>query len=143
MSEGLLRMIYDKVTSIEGILRASSLGKEARAAYARADAKDAAKVAAKSERAIRELEKSALKVGSPDKIGEINMLDGELRFVSNGNVYEFDALTEEVGDFLGRLKADETIDRTATELSGGARKTRNRKNKRRSAKNKKRRSQKH
>lgn len=42
--------------------------------------------------------------------GEFDMLDGELRFVRNGNVYEFDAMTEKVGCFLGRKTADGTID---------------------------------
>ena len=48
--------------------------------------------------------------------GEFDMLDGELRFVRNGNVYEFDAMTEKVGAFLGRKTADGIIDTDADEL---------------------------
>jgi hypothetical protein len=48
--------------------------------------------------------------------GEFDMLDGELRFVRNGNVYEFDAMTEKVGAFLGRKTADGTIDTDADEV---------------------------
>jgi septal ring-binding cell division protein DamX len=48
--------------------------------------------------------------------GEFDMLDGELRFVRNGNVYEFDAMTEKVGCFLGRKTADGTIDADADEV---------------------------
>ena len=48
--------------------------------------------------------------------GEFDMLDGELRFVRNGNVYEFDAMTEKVGCFLGRKTADGTIDADAEEV---------------------------
>jgi hypothetical protein len=48
--------------------------------------------------------------------GEFDMLDGELRFVRDGNVYEFDSMTEKVGCFLGRKTADGTIDVDAEEV---------------------------
>jgi myo-inositol-1-phosphate synthase len=48
--------------------------------------------------------------------GELDMLDGELRVVRNGNVYEFDALEEKVGCFLGRKTAEGTIDVDAEEM---------------------------
>jgi hypothetical protein len=38
--------------------------------------------------------------------------------VSNGNVYEYDELSEKPGDFVGRLTADETIDADAEEVTG-------------------------
>jgi len=67
--------------------------------------------------------------------GEFDMIDGELRFVRNGNVYEYDMMTEKAGSFLGRRKADGGINTTAAEvMKGGSRKTRKG---RRSSKNRK------
>ena len=34
---------------------------------------------------------------------DIMLIDGEMRAVKNGNVYEMDELTQEPGDFIGRL----------------------------------------
>jgi hypothetical protein len=65
--------------------------------------------------------------------GELKMIGGDVYFVQNGNVYEYDLLMESKGGFVGRLKADESINRNAKEvMSGGSRKTRSR---RRSSKN--------
>ena len=47
--------------------------------------------------------------------GELKLIDGALYMVSNGNVYEYDELSEKPGDFVGRLTADETIDADAEE----------------------------
>ena len=73
--------------------------------------------------------------------GELKLIDGDLYMVKNGNVYEYDQMTEKKGDFVGRLKADESINTNAAEvMKGGSRKTRTRKG-RRSSKNRKTRSQ--
>ena len=64
--------------------------------------------------------------------GTLQLIEGTLYKVRNGNVYNYDELTESVGDFVGRLTGDETINRGAAEV-GGARKTRGRKNKRSSS----------
>ena len=48
--------------------------------------------------------------------GTLSMIAGDLRMVKNGNVYEYDEITETAGDFLGRLGADgDSIDTDAAE----------------------------
>jgi chemotaxis protein histidine kinase CheA len=47
--------------------------------------------------------------------GSITFIDGTLYMVRKGNVYEYDELSEKTGDFVGRLRADETIDTDAAE----------------------------
>ena len=42
--------------------------------------------------------------------GELKMLGGDFYWVVKGNVYEYDQIEETPGDFVGRLRADETID---------------------------------
>ena len=46
---------------------------------------------------------------------ELTLIDGSWYSVKNGNVYEYDNLTEETGDFVGRLTAEGTIDADAEE----------------------------
>ena len=50
--------------------------------------------------------------------GEFDMVDGELRFIRDGNVYEWenDDMGGKVGCFLGRLTADGTIDTDADDV---------------------------
>jgi hypothetical protein len=109
MSEDLSRqlgMIYERVASIEALLRSSPLGEATRGLEARA-----AKVSTRA---------------APVSEGELRMLNGEIYMVRNGNVYEYDSIEAIPGSFVGRLRADETIDVGATEVTGGARKTRKR-----------------
>lgn len=47
--------------------------------------------------------------------GELKLLGGEFYWVSRGNVYEYDQIEETPGDFVGRLRADESIDADAEE----------------------------
>ena len=47
--------------------------------------------------------------------GELKMLGGDFYWVVKGNVYEYDQIEETPGDFVGRLRADETIDVDAEE----------------------------
>jgi chemotaxis protein histidine kinase CheA len=49
--------------------------------------------------------------------GDIQLINGEMYMVNNGNVYEYDELTQKPGDFVGRLQADGTIDGDAEEVS--------------------------
>jgi hypothetical protein len=42
--------------------------------------------------------------------GEIMPIAGEFYWVVRGNVYEYDQIEEKPGDFVGRLRADESID---------------------------------
>ena len=59
--------------------------------------------------------------------GELMALEGHFYWVSNGNVYEYDQLSEKAGNFVGRLKADGGINTNAPEvMKGGSRKTRTR-----------------
>ena len=48
--------------------------------------------------------------------GEIMSITGEFYWVSNGNVYEYDQIEETPGAFVGRLRADESIDGDADEV---------------------------
>lgn len=47
--------------------------------------------------------------------GELRMLQGEFYWVVGSGVYEYDQIEEKPGDFVGRLRADETIDGDAEE----------------------------
>ena len=48
--------------------------------------------------------------------GELMLVGGEFYWVQHGNVYEYDQIEEKSGYFVGRLRADETIDSDAEEL---------------------------
>jgi len=47
--------------------------------------------------------------------GELRMLQGEFYWVVGSNVYEYDQIEEKPGDYVGRVRADETIDGDAEE----------------------------
>jgi hypothetical protein len=49
--------------------------------------------------------------------GELKLIDGTLYMARNGNVYEYDELTERSGDFVGRLTAEDTIDADGEEVA--------------------------
>jgi hypothetical protein len=84
-------------------------------ASSKAPAKASTKAPAKAKSA-----KAPVVVAPFEVDGEFIMLDGELRFVRNGNVYEFDLMTEEIGSYLGRLAADgESINTSAAEVMKG------------------------
>ena len=116
----------------EAVKAAKAAEKEA-AKTAKAAEKEAAK-AAKAEKPKKEVKPKAVKAKketSPaaevvsakasvaaevgESNGELKLIDGALYMVSNGNVYEYDELSEKPGDFVGRLTADETIDADAEE----------------------------
>jgi hypothetical protein len=117
--------------------KAKVAAEKAAAALAKKEAAEAKKVAAEAKKAEKaaappKAKAPAKKAAAPaasvvvssaassaepvEAEGEFDMLDGELRFVRNGNVYEFDAMTEKVGCFLGRKTADGTIDADAEEV---------------------------
>jgi len=52
--------------------------------------------------------------------GELKLIDGTLYMVRQGNVYEYDELTERSGDFCGRLTAEDTIDTEGEEIVAAA-----------------------
>ena len=47
--------------------------------------------------------------------GELRMLQGEFYWVVGSSVYEYDQIEETPGDYVGRVRADETIDGDAEE----------------------------
>jgi hypothetical protein len=47
--------------------------------------------------------------------GELKLLQGEFYWVVGSSVYEYDQIEETVGAYLGRVRADETIDGDAEE----------------------------
>jgi hypothetical protein len=47
--------------------------------------------------------------------GELRMLQGEFYWMVGSNVYEYDQIEEKPGDYVGRVRADETIDGDAEE----------------------------
>ena len=47
--------------------------------------------------------------------GELKLLQGEFYWVVGSNVYEYDQIEEKPGDYVGRVRADETIDGDAEE----------------------------
>jgi hypothetical protein len=51
---------------------------------------------------------------------ELKLIDGTIYMARNGNVYEYDELTERSGDFVGRLTAEETIDTEGEEVAAAA-----------------------
>ena len=116
---------------------AAEAEKEAKKAAALAE-KEAKKAAADAEKAAKKAAAPAKKTaskaaaaapaaavaeakadsGSPavETDGELTLLDGTFYWVRPGKkVYEWDELAEKAGDFVGRLRADETIDTDATE----------------------------
>ena len=91
--------------------KAAAKAAKAAAKEAEKEAKAAAKKAEKAAAPKKESPKKATK----EKVAvatteapvsgdhDIMLIDGEMRAVKNGNVYEMDELTQEPGDFIGRL----------------------------------------
>jgi hypothetical protein len=116
----------------EAAAAAKAAEKEA-AAAAKAAAKEAAAAAKKAEKAAAAAAKKADTPAAAKKpvtkksakvapvaepvvaAGDLTLIDGTMYMVKNGNVYEYDELTEKPGDFVGRLTGDETIDTEAEE----------------------------
>jgi hypothetical protein len=123
----------DKASAKEAAKEAKAAEKEAAAAAKKAAA-DAAKEAKAAEKAAAAAAKKAEKSASakkpatkkPAKVtpvaepvvatGDLTLIDGTMYMVKNGNVYEYDELTEKAGDFVGRITGDETIDTEADEV---------------------------
>jgi hypothetical protein len=79
--------------------------KEAKAPAAKKEAP------AKKEEAKPAAAAAAAAVSEPvAEAGEIMPIAGEFYWVVRGNVYEYDQIEEKPGDFVGRLRADESID---------------------------------
>ena len=118
---------------------AAKAAKEAEKADAKA-AKEAEKAAAAAEKAA---EKAAAKAAAPKKTaakkaatpspsapdakvstaaeplvakGKILCIDGSMYMVKNANVYDYNEITDVVGDFVGRLNPDKTIDTDGDEV---------------------------
>lgn len=85
-------------------------------------AKEAEKAAAKASKPKKPTKKapaSEVKVDVEAPVveveGQLMCIDGEMYMIKKGNVYEYDAIAEKVGDFVGRLTADKTINTDAEE----------------------------
>jgi len=98
--------------------------KEAKAPAAKKEAKEAKAAKAPAKEAKEEpapvpvvaAVAAAAAVAEPvAEAGELKLLGGEFYWVSRGNVYEYDQIEETPGDFVGRLRADESIDADAEE----------------------------
>jgi len=75
-----------------------------------------AKAETKAETKAEEPKPAAAAVSEPvAEAGELKLIGGEFYWVSRGNVYEYDQIEETPGDFVGRLRADESIDADAEE----------------------------
>ena len=97
---------------------AKAPAKEAKAPKAPAAPKKAAAATKKEEPkpAAAPVVAAAAVVTEPvAEAGELKLLGGEFYWVSRGNVYEYDQIEETPGDFVGRLRADESIDADAEE----------------------------
>jgi len=87
------------------------------AAKAATAAKTAAKAAPAPAAAVKVASASAAAASEPVSVeGELELIDGNLYMVKNGNVYEYDELTEKAGDFVGRFTAEKTIDTEGEEV---------------------------
>jgi hypothetical protein len=117
-----------KAAEKEAAAAAKAAEKEAAAAAKKAaadaakEAKTAEKVAKKAEKpaaakkATKKAEAKVAPAAEPVTTGDLTLIDGTMYMVKNGNVYEYDELTEKAGDFVGRLTGDETIDTEAEEV---------------------------
>ena len=133
----------DKSAAKDAEKAAKAAAKEAEKA-AKAAAKEAEKEAAKALKEAEKLAKAAEKAAAKPKTEskakteakaktevkaaveapvdgnlEIMLIDGDMRAIKNGNVYELDELTQEPGDFIGRLagtKEAPSVDADAEEV---------------------------
>ena len=106
--------------------KAQKEAEKAAAAAEKAAEKAAAKEAAKASKPAKKTTKKAAAPASEVKVaaevtepteveGELMCIDGEMYMIKKGNVYEYDEIAETVGDFVGRLTADKTINTEAEE----------------------------
>jgi chemotaxis protein histidine kinase CheA len=85
---------------------------------AEAEAKAAAKPKAKGKTPVTAPEAKAEVSSTPATVaGSLLTVGTDFYWVNNGNVYEYDLITEKQGDFAGRLRADGTIDADADEVA--------------------------
>ena len=70
--------------------------------------------AVKAVKAVNAVPKEVAPAGD-EPIGWLTIIDGEFYWVLKGNVYHYDPIAEVPGDFVGCLRADETIDVYAEE----------------------------
>lgn len=95
---------------------AAAAAKAAEKEAAAAAKKAAKKPAAAAKKAAAPAEAKVTAAAEPVEVeGELKLIDGTLYMLKKGNVYEYDELAEKVGDFVGRITAEETIDTEAEE----------------------------
>jgi hypothetical protein len=101
---------------------AAQAKKEAAAAKRKATLAKKKEAAAASTAAVAVVTETAVTVAAAASTtepvadaGELRMLQGEFYWVVGSNAYEYDQIEEKPGDFVGRVRADETIDGDAEE----------------------------
>jgi chemotaxis protein histidine kinase CheA len=95
--------------------KAAAEAKKLEAAKAKAAAK---KPAASKKSATTVPEVKATTTSTPATVaGELLTVGTEFYWVNNGNVYEYSLVTEQQGDFVGRLRSDGTIDGDGEEVT--------------------------
>jgi chemotaxis protein histidine kinase CheA len=83
---------------------------------AKKETKAAAKKEPAAKKAVADAPAKADTAASATEVElELKLLEGEIYAIKGQNVYKYDDDSEEAGEFVGRLTADETIDREATE----------------------------
>jgi hypothetical protein len=106
----------EKEAKKEAAAAAAAAKKAEAAAKKPATTKKATKAAAAPASAAPSEAKADASAVAVETDGELTMLDGTFYWVRPGKkVYEWDELAEKAGDYVGRLRADETIDTDATE----------------------------
>ena len=106
----------EKEAKKEAAAAAAAAKKAEAAAKKPATTKKATKAAAAPASAAPSEAKADASAVAVETDGELTMLDGTFYWVRPGKkVYEWDELAEKAGDYVGRLRADETIDTDAAE----------------------------
>ena len=111
-----------KAAAKEAEKAAKAAAKEAEKA-AKAAAKEAEKAAKAATKKTKPAAKPASKAGGAvaaaapvSDAGELLCVEGTVYMVKNGNVFEYDEMSEATGEFMGRLRADKTIDEDAEQV---------------------------
>jgi chemotaxis protein histidine kinase CheA len=104
----------------KALKEAEKLAKAAEKAAEKAAAKPKTEAKPKAESKVKAVTEVKAAVEAPaDGNMDIILIDGEMRATKNGNVYEIDELTQEPGDFIGRLvgtKEAPAVDADAEEV---------------------------
>ncbi len=101
----------------EAKAEAKRVAEEAKAEAAAKKKSEAAKPKAKAKAKTTPEVKATVSATPATVVGELLTVGTDFYWVNNGNVYEYDLITEKQGDFVGRIRADGTIDSDADEVA--------------------------